>query len=75
MTGDIAGQALPDPIGTITRLVAEAEPALAVGLLEDIVIGVAGGRAKRRRLARALAQRPAVLRDARPRHRGPSAPC
>jgi hypothetical protein len=40
-------QAPPDPIVAITRLVAEAEPALAVGLIQDIVIGVAGGRAKR----------------------------
>lgn len=65
MTSDVAGQAPPDPIGAITRLVAEAEPALAVGLIQDIVIGVAGGRAKRRRLAQALVQRPAVLRDGR----------
>ena len=65
MTSDVAGQAPPDPIGAITRLVAEAEPALAAGLIQDIVIGVAGGRAKRRRLAQALVQRPAVLRDGR----------
>ena len=65
MTSDVAGQAPPDPIGAITRLVAEAEPALAAGLIQDIVTGVAGGRAKRRRLAQALVQRPAVLRDGR----------
>ena len=65
MTSDVAGLAPPDPIGAITRLVAEAEPALAAGLIQDIVIGVAGGRAKRRRLAQALVQRPAVLRDGR----------
>ena len=45
MTSDVAGQAPPDPIGAITRLVAEAEPALAAGLIQDIVIGVASGRA------------------------------
>ena len=65
MTGDVAGQTLPDPIGTITRLVAEIEPALATGLIQDIAAGVAGGRAKRRRLAQALVQRPAVLQDGR----------
>ena len=36
MTGDVAGQTLSDPIGTITRLVAEVEPALATGLIQDI---------------------------------------
>lgn len=65
MTGDIAEQTLLDPIGTITRLVVAVEPVLTADLIEDIVIGVAGGRAKSRRLAQTLAARPALLRDGR----------
>lgn len=76
MTSDVAGQAPPDPIGAITRLVAEAEPALAAGLIQDIVIGVAGGRAKRRRRLRkpwSSGLRCCAMDGHRPR--GPSATC
>jgi hypothetical protein len=57
MTDEIAELAVLDPIGAITRLVAEVEPALATDLIRDIVSGVAGGRAKCRRLAQALVER------------------
>ena len=45
-------------------------------MIEEVVIGVAGGRAKRRKLAQALAGRPAILADGRSagaaRRRGPA---
>jgi hypothetical protein len=56
---------LADPVGVIVALVAGVEPALSRTAVEDLVISVAGGRAKRRRLAGALAERPAVLTDGR----------
>jgi hypothetical protein len=56
---------LADPVGVIVALVAGAEPALSRTTVEDLVISVAGGRAKRRKLAGALAGRPAVLADGR----------
>jgi hypothetical protein len=65
MTDEMAEQTLLDPIGTIVGLVTAVEPALATDLVEDIVTGVAGGRAKRRRLAQALVEQPMVLRDGR----------
>jgi len=34
-------------------------------VIEDVVISVVGGRAKRRKLAQALARRPAILTDGR----------
>ena len=40
VAGDVAGQTLADPIGTITRLVAGVEPALATGLIQDIAASV-----------------------------------
>ena len=56
---------LADPVGAIVALVAGVEPALSRAAAEDVVISVAGGRAKRRKLAAALAERPAVLADGR----------
>lgn len=56
---------LADPVGVTVALVAGVEPALSRAAVEDAVISVAGGRAKRRRLAAALAERPAVLADGR----------
>jgi hypothetical protein len=56
---------LADPVGVITALVASAEPAMARAEIERLVTGVAGSRAKRRRLAGALAGRPSVLADGR----------
>ena len=54
-----------DPVGLITELVAAAEPGLAPEQIRAVVTAVAGGRAKSRRLASALAGRPAVLADGR----------
>ena len=56
---------LDDPLGVVADLVAGLELSLDRASIEDVVAGVAGGRAKRRRLARALLQRPAILTDGR----------
>lgn len=56
---------LADPVGVAVALVAGVEPALSRAAVQDAVISVAGGRAKRRKLAAALAGRPAVLSDGR----------
>jgi hypothetical protein len=60
-----APEVLADPVGVITGLIAGAEPALARTTLEHVVIGVAGGRAKRRKIAQALTEQPSVLADGR----------
>ena len=56
---------LADPIGVTAALVAAIEPDLNRAMIADIVAGIAGGRVKQRRLAQALTDRPAVLRDGR----------
>ena len=58
-------RAIADPIGLITDLVAAAEPHLALDRISSVAAAVAGGRAKSRRLATALAARPGVLLDGR----------
>ncbi len=52
---------LLDPVGTVVGLVRGADPALDGETVRLIVERVAGGRAKRRRLATALADGPSVL--------------
>ena len=54
-----------DPVGFITGLVGGVERGLDRAVLEEAVVRVGGGRAKRRRLAQALSERPAVLTDGR----------
>jgi hypothetical protein len=56
---------LTDPLGVVVDLVAGIEPALERASVEEVVAGLAGGRAKRRRLAQGLLARPAVLTDGR----------
>jgi hypothetical protein len=58
-------RAVSDPAGLITDLVAAAEHRLTREQVEVVVTAVAGGRAKSRRLASALAGRPGVLADGR----------
>ncbi|MFE6497868.1 hypothetical protein [Streptomyces sp. NPDC057748] len=58
-------RAVADPIGLITDLVADIEKELGAETVRTVVAAVAGGRAKSRRLAEALAMRPAVLTDGR----------
>ncbi|MGH3284871.1 MAG: hypothetical protein ACRDPD_09355, partial [Streptosporangiaceae bacterium] len=67
MTIDTAhhDRAVSDPAGLITALVTEAGPGLGREQVRAAVAAVAGGRAKSRRLALALAARPGVLADGR----------
>jgi hypothetical protein len=58
-------EVLTDPIGVVVDLVCGADPALERVLVEAVVAGIAGGRAKRRRLAQALLDRPTLLADGR----------
>ncbi|OLM09175.1 MULTISPECIES: hypothetical protein [unclassified Pseudonocardia] len=60
-----APEVLADPLGMVVDLVAAREPALGRAVITDVVGAVAGGRAKQRRLARALADRPEVLVEGR----------
>src|SRR5437879_595862 len=65
MPAPIAAGVLADPIGVVVDFVAASEPALDRAVVTEVVTRVAGGRAKRRRLAQALLDRPAVLADGR----------
>lgn len=56
---------LADPLGVVADLVAEVDPALDRDRIEGVIAGVAGGRAKRRRLAQALLDNPGLLVDGR----------
>jgi hypothetical protein len=58
-------RAVCDPIGLIVDLVAAAGHQLTPEQVRTVVTAVAGGRAKSRRLAAALAERPGVLVDGR----------
>ena len=58
-------EVLTDPVGVIVDLVAGLTPGLGRAGITEIVAGVGGGRVKRRRLAQALLDRPAVLTDGR----------
>jgi hypothetical protein len=58
-------EAVRDPVGVTVALISGIEAGLDCGVIEAVVTGVAGGRAKRRKLAQALAGRPAVLADGR----------
>jgi hypothetical protein len=64
-SGEDEDRAVSDPLGLVTDLIAAADPALTAGQVHAVVAGIAGGRAKSRRLAQALASRPAVLTDGR----------
>lgn len=68
--GSIAADAekpawLADPLGTVVDLVTKVEPALERARIEEVVAGVAAGRAKRRRLAHTLVDNPRLLVDGR----------
>jgi hypothetical protein len=60
-----APEVLADPVGVIVGLISEVEPMLDRATIHDAVTGVAGGRAKRRRLAQALLEHPALLVEGR----------
>lgn len=57
--------ALADPLSVVIDLVADLESGLDRACITEMVVGVAGGRAKRRRLAQALLARPEILTDGR----------
>lgn len=65
MTVALAPEVLTDPIGVVVDLVIGVEPVLDRAAVAEAVEGVAGGRAKRRRLAQALLDKPTVLADGR----------
>jgi hypothetical protein len=52
-----------DPVGAAVALITCIERGLDPALAGQAVLRIADGRAKRRKLAQALAQRPAVLAD------------
>ena len=56
---------LADPLSVVIDMVADLEPGLDRARISEVVTGVAGGRAKRRRLAQALLARPPILTDGR----------
>jgi hypothetical protein len=58
-------RAVSDPIGLIVNLVTTVEQQLTPEQVRTVAAAVAGGRAKSRRLAAALAERPGVLDDGR----------
>ena len=58
-------QVISDPVGVIAGLITGIEAGLDPSQVEALVAGVAGGRAKRRKLAQALAGRPEILTDGR----------
>jgi len=60
-----APEVLADPIGVVVDVVRRTGCTLDGASLQEAVRAVAGGRAKRRRLAQALLDRPAVLIDGR----------
>jgi hypothetical protein len=56
---------LADPLSVVIDLVTDLEPGLGQARIIEVVTGMAGGRAKRRRLAQALLARPGILTDGR----------
>ncbi|MFF2963820.1 hypothetical protein ACFVT1_34060 [Streptomyces sp. NPDC057963] len=58
---DTIDEALADPVGLIVRLVSTVEQSLDTARIHDVVVDVADGRPKRRRLAQLLADCPQVL--------------
>ncbi|MCW2941742.1 MAG: hypothetical protein JWN00_4727 [Actinomycetia bacterium] len=56
-----AREAVTDPVAVIVGLVTAVEQDLDIGVIRDVVSRVAGGRAKRRRLAHVLSGNPGLL--------------
>ena len=61
----MAPEVLADPVGVLVDLVTRRRPGLAPGVITDVVLGVAGGRVKQRRLAQTLSDRTDLLIDGR----------
>ncbi|GAA3084567.1 hypothetical protein GCM10020000_83690 [Streptomyces olivoverticillatus] len=64
-TTEHPARAVTDPVGLITDLITRVEKDLDPAAVRGVVLCVAGGRAKSRRLAEALEARPEVLTDGR----------
>jgi len=64
MTAEVP-DVVADPVSVAVALVSTVEPVLGRDMIEAAVTSVAAGRAKRRRLAQALAGRPGILTDGR----------
>lgn len=62
---DAIADPIADPIGLMVAAVAAVETEVDPAAVEEVVKAVAGGRAKQRKLAAALAARPGVLTDGR----------
>jgi hypothetical protein len=60
-----APDVLSDPVGVVVGLLCAAEPGLDRQVAGELVGHVAAGRAKRRRLAQALLDKPSLLTDGR----------
>ncbi|WP_280258038.1 hypothetical protein [Nocardia wallacei] len=60
-----APEVIADPVGVVVEWVTRRDSSLDASLVAGIVEEVAGGRAKRRRLAQAVLDRPQVLGDGR----------
>ena len=65
MTAADSPDVLADPVGAAVALIAAADPGLSREAAGQAVTSVAAGRSVRRRLARALADRPGILADGR----------
>jgi hypothetical protein len=65
VSASLAAEVLADPIGVIVNLVAGRDAGVDRASVAEVVEAVAGGRAKGRRLAQALLDRPQVLSDGR----------
>lgn len=65
MTTTLSEEILLDPAGVVARLVHEIDPRTDTHTVVEVVTSVAPGRAVRRRLASAIAERPALLNDGR----------
>ncbi|MDN5759296.1 MAG: hypothetical protein L0H59_12320, partial [Tomitella sp.] len=65
MTDDARDRAISDPVGTIVDLLVRADPGFDPDMARQVVTDVAPGRAKARRLALALTDRPDLLVDGR----------
>ena len=58
-------EVIADPLGVIIDLVARHDATLGRERVTEVVAGVAGGRAKRRRLAQSLLDKPTLLTEGR----------
>ena len=61
----MAPEVLADPVGVLVDLITRCRPGLAPDTVTDIVLGVAGGRVKQRRLAQTVSDRTDLLIDGR----------